>query len=210
MKRKFFLGAFILLMTSFICGCTPKAKTIYCQGLGGEVFEIKYSIVNSAYDGVMQAFSVKDTEAFTNYLINRDDYKGKMEMADSKQEVFLFEKNSQMFFCVNVEGSHYKLSACRYVNYDSTDGISYLFAFPPIDFMSYRYNADTPMNIETIQDWAYFSEFYQSVDGCTIDELNHTVELPLYCLSSVDSLGKAFLEYTEGGISYQLILKGDD
>ena len=208
MKRKITLGVILLLMVSFICGCTPKAKTIFCQGLGGQLFEIKYSVANNTYDGVTRSFSVKDTDTFIKYLTNRSDYESKMEMVDTEQEVFIFEKNSQKFFCLNEGNDNFKLSACWYLTDTDDYGIC-LFAFPPISFMLYRYDIESPMIINTEQSWEYFADFYETIENSVIDPINHTIEIELYQISSKNSFGKVLLEFKGKSISYKLIISGE-
>ena len=69
MKRKrVFLGVLVMLtiVSSIVCGCTPKAKTIWCDGLGGNKFQIQFSVANSSYNGDWASFSVKTRKPLRN------------------------------------------------------------------------------------------------------------------------------------------------
>ena len=205
MKKKIcFITTFlaVIMCACTICGCTPKAKTIWCDGLGGDKFQIEFSVANSSYNGDWASFSVKDEEAFSEYLKSNSEFQGMTQMSDAEEEVYLFRHNGQNYFCQKAgSDGRYTLSACRFE--DNAENVC--FAFPPVSFDSYLYEGEKEIPI--IRSWDYFASYYSALgNDVTVNGEEKTISLKVYQKGYDTTCGTVLLQFKDGTISYQITL----
>lgn len=189
--------ASLLLAAGVLAGCTPKATSIWCPGLGeNSGFSFDYVVIDSVFDGWTRIFSVKNTEYFEEFLTRLDDYAGTIQKADSSDSAFIFLSNGQKFYCA-ATGDGYVLSPCALCVYQN--GAKYDLPFPPATD-NYIQGDDT--SIEIVQPWDYFVAFYQEYSNVTIIGESKQIITDLY--SADEIVGKAILTYTDGEMTYEL------
>ena len=201
-KSKYILSLITMSVFGILCGCTPKATSVWCSGLGeNSVFSFDYAVIDSAFDGWTRTFSVKNTEDFEAFLIGLDDYVGTIQKADSSDSAFIFSSNGQKYYCAASDDG-YKLSACAFIVYEGET--AYYFPFPPAA-LSYKlsYKESNDILIGTIQPWDYFVAFYQGYSDVTITRDDMQIITDLY-FGSGDIAGKVVLTYVDGNIRYEL------
>lgn len=188
---------------SIMCGCTPKAKAIWCDGIGGDKFQIEFSVADSSYNGDWASFSVKDENAFSEYLKVNSDFQGMTQMSDAEEEVYLFRHNGQNYFCRKMgNNGRYALSACRFE--DNAESVC--FAFPPVSFDSYLFDGEKEIPI--IRSWDYFASYYSALgDVAAVNSEAKTVALKAYQKGYNVACGTVLLQFKDGAISYEITLR---
>ncbi len=175
MKRKIIaLCSAVAALSCFAFGCTPKATSAWVED-GEAHFNITYSFVTNVFDGSTRNLTVKDTEAFEEYLISVEGYSGKRQLADSEAEAFIYYTGGARFYIVNINDK-YHMSACKYTLYVDSDMNAVKFIYPPVseDYSLY-YNGETTMQV--IQNWDYFNNFYSIYEDAVIDSAAQTVTI---------------------------------
>lgn len=192
----------LVLAAGLIAGCTPKAVSLWCYGLGeGAEFSLEYSVSQNSYDGQNRTFIVKDTEAFAEYLQSAEGFAGICDLADEEGEAYLFISDGNGYFCTERVASEnsYKLTPCSMM-IESGSG-TVIFAYPPAAD-SFAFEQDN--TIATLRDWAYFAEFYSQISGVQVDNALHTVTMDCYRNYAESAIGTVELTYANGALTYTI------
>lgn len=203
MKKNFIGLSIALFLLSIMCGCTPKATSVWCEGINNSAkFSFEYVVTNSVYDGESRSFSVKSEKEFESFLTQIDEFDGLIQKVDSKDVAFIFLKDGEKYFCSKIGGNRYKLSACRLTIYDSKNDNAYFFSFPPTSSLNFD---NENKSISTVQSWDYFKLFYHGYSDVEIAE--ETKQIITSFFLDGEKAGNLVLTYKEGSISYEFNLK---
>ncbi|MGM9646474.1 MAG: hypothetical protein ACI3XS_07280 [Eubacteriales bacterium] len=200
--KKTILTLSLAVAICLLAGCTPKAESLWCSGLGeGASFSLEYSVSQNSFDGQSRSFTVKDKEAFESYLQSVEEYAGTYALADAEGEACLFLGGGNGYFCTEVDyrENAYKLTPCALMTEDENGTV--IFAYPP--------TADSIVVLEnntftTLRDWAYFSDFYSLIAGTETDDDLQTIVTDCYTNYGFKATGKVTLTFTEGTFVYSV------
>lgn len=172
-KIKIALCSALTAVSCFTFGCTPKATSAWVED-GEAHFNISYSFVTNVFDGSTRNLTVKDMQAFEEYLISVEGYSGKRQLADSEVEAFMYYIDGSRFYIANINDDKYHMSACKYTLYVDSDMNAVKFIYPPVSGdSSLYYKGETTMQV--IQNWDYFDNFYSIYDDAVIDGAAQTI-----------------------------------
>lgn len=201
MLKKVLLPILSLVLTAgVLAGCTPKAVSLWCYGLGeGAEFLLEYSVSQNSYDGQNRTFTVKDAEVFAEYLQSAEGFAGICDLADEEGDAYLFISGGNGYFCTERVASEnsYKLTPCSMMIERESGTV--IFAYPPTADPFTFAEGNT---IATVRDWAYFTEFYSQISGVQVDNTLHTITMDCYRNYAESAVGTVELTYADGTLTY--------
>lgn len=200
MKKILSLLAALLFAAGLLAGCTPRAITLWCAGLGeGERFSLEYPAANHSYDGQNCSFVVRDREDFSAFLCASEGYAGMCGLADGTGEAFLFFRGENGYFCAEsgTAENAYRLTPCALMA--ETEEELLVFAYPPADEPYVFAEGHT---FAVSRGWDHFADFYVHIPGAAVDAVAQTVTTACYRGFGEAASGTVTLAYAEGEISY--------